>query len=100
MTKLNVKTLNCRKLFTVDENTSPCNSKPDLYIGIAENGDLICIAEWLVTISAAWGTRVEYYQISKQEYRQLLETAKKNGNLQKAVDAGKITLAYAEQLGR
>ncbi len=99
MQPINEKALKYRKLFAVHPVSTVPTTEPDVFVGISKSGELLCIYEGIYTVSAAWDSQRDVYLINKQEYRKMLEEAKNNGCLQKAIDKGRITLEEAEQLG-
>lgn len=100
MNRIDAKQLRYTELFLVEgkkiESGPNCGTEYRL-VGQLENGDLIYIDQ-VPTEGAV--TREEYYAISKQEYRDLLEKAIKNNLLQVAGKYGKPSLEELETLGR
>ena len=97
MTRLYDRSIEYRILFAV--HISHDYSDSDVLVGISQRGNLLCITKCVVSSSGAIGSETAVHNLSKAEYRELLEKSKNNGLLQESIDKGRITLKEAVMLG-
>lgn len=104
MIQLDEKHLRYRELFLVEkiclEGAPNWNFEYRL-VGQLENGNLIYIKQIPLPDShMTSNVRDEYYSITKQEYRELLAKAKKNGLSETAGKYGHPTLEELDSIGQ
>ena len=97
MTELKDQNIRYRELFEL-KNYQEKHIR--IFIGIADNGDLLYITENEESASTDIYLKHTLFHISKQEYAGYLEQAKRRGKLEKAIKRRLISLEEAERYCR